>query len=61
MAFFRVTLYEPGPPIDLENTTIAYCEAPDAGELLCVAVDTHGKPVKEYEEITEQVYNENTA
>ena len=59
MAFYRVTLYESAPPPDLENTTVVYCEAPDPAELLCVAFDAHNKPIKEYEEITEEVYNEN--
>ena len=59
MAFYKVTLFNPGPPIDLNDTTVVYCEAPDPGELLPVALDAHGKPVKEYEEVTEAVYNTN--
>ena len=60
MKYYKVTLFNPGPPIDMEDTTVVYCEAPDPGELLTVALDAHGKPVKEYEEITQEVYNENT-
>jgi hypothetical protein len=60
MKYYKVTLFNPGPPIDMEDTTIVYCEAPDPGELLTVALDAHSKPVKEYEEITQEVYNENT-
>ena len=59
MAFYKVTQFNPGPPIDMEDTTVVYCEAPDPGELLIVALDTHSKPVKEWEEVSESVYNAN--
>jgi hypothetical protein len=59
MAFYKVTLFNPGPPIDLDDTTVVYCEAPEPGELLTVALDAHSKPVKEYEEVSESVYNAN--
>jgi len=59
MAFYKTTLFNLGPPIDLEDTTVVYCEAADPGELLIVALDAHAKPVKEYEEVSESVYNSN--
>ena len=59
MKYYKTTLFNPGPPIDMEDTTVVYCEAPDPGELLIVALDTHSKPVKEYEEVTKDVYDSN--
>ena len=59
MAFYKATLFNPGPPIDMEDTTVVYCEAPDPGELLIVALDAHSKPIKEWEEVSESVYNAN--
>lgn len=59
MAFYKVTLFNPGPPMDMDDTTVVYCEAPDPGELLTVALDAHSKPVKEWEEVSESVYNAN--
>ena len=59
MAFYKATLFNVGPPIDMEDTTVVYCEAPEPGELLIVALDTHSKPVKEWEEVSESVYNAN--
>jgi len=60
MAFYRVTLFNPGPPVDLDDTTVVYCEAPDPAELLTVALDAHSKPVKEFDEVTKAVYDANT-
>lgn len=59
MKYYKVTLFNPGPPIDLDDTTVVYCEAPDPGELLTVALDAHDKPVKEYEEVSKDVYDAN--
>lgn len=59
MKYYKVTLFNPGPPINMEDTTVVYCEAPDPGELLIVALDAHDKPVKEYEEVSKDVYDAN--
>tara|TARA_X000001382_G_scaffold127118_1_gene114565 strand:- start:154 stop:336 length:183 start_codon:yes stop_codon:yes gene_type:complete len=59
MKYYKATLFNVGPPIDMEDTTVVYCEAPDPGELLIVALDTHGKPVKTYEEVSKDVYDAN--
>lgn len=59
MKYYRTTLYNPGPPMDLNDTEIVYLSAKDPGDLLPVAMLAYSKPVKEYEEITEEVYNEN--
>lgn len=59
MKYYKTTLYNPGPPIDLDDTTIVYLAAEDPGDLLVVALDAHSKPVKEHEEVSEDVYNSN--
>jgi hypothetical protein len=59
MAFYKVTQFNPGPPIDLDDTNIVYLEAEDGGDLLLVSMSTHSKPVKTYEEVSESVYNAN--
>lgn len=59
MKYYKTTLFNPGPPVDMEDTEVVYLESTDPGELLITAMDTHSKPVKEYEEVTEAVYNEN--
>jgi len=59
MKYYRTTLYNPGPPIDLDDTTIVYVAAEDPGDLLPVALAAHGKPVVNYEEVSEAVYNSN--
>ena len=59
MKYYKTTLYNPGPPIDLDDTTIVYLAAEDPGDLLPVALEVHGKPVKEYEEVSQAVYNSN--
>ena len=57
MKYYKTTVYTPP---DLTDTQIVYLEAPDPAELLCIAMDTHLKPVVEYEEITKDVYEANT-
>ena len=59
MKYYRVTLFNPGPPINLEDTTVVYCQAEDPGDLLIVAMDNHSKPVKDYTEVTQEVFNAN--
>jgi hypothetical protein len=59
MKYYKVTLFNPGPPIDLGDTTVVYCVAPDPAELLPIALDAHGKPVKEYQEVSKDVYDAN--
>lgn len=59
MKYYKTTLFNPGPPIDMDDTEVVYLQSTDPGELLTTALDTHSKPVKEYEEVTEAVYNEN--
>ena len=59
MAFYKVTQFNPGPPINLDDTSIVYLEAEDGGDLLLVSMSTHNKPVKNYEEVSESVYNNN--
>ena len=59
MKYYKVTLFNPGPPQDLEDTEIVYLEAEDPAWVLRNAMDTHSKPVKAYEEVSETVYNEN--
>jgi len=59
MKYFRTTMFSMGPPIDLEDTEVVYMQAVDAGELLPDTLDAHGKPVKDYEEITKSVYDAN--
>tara|TARA_B100001248_G_scaffold83617_1_gene60942 strand:+ start:1077 stop:1259 length:183 start_codon:yes stop_codon:yes gene_type:complete len=60
MKYYKTTLYNPGPPADLEDTEVVYLAAEDPADLLTVAMDAHSKPVKEYEEVSEAIYNENT-
>ncbi len=57
MKYWRTTIYNTNG--DLDDTEVVYLQAIDEGELLPIALDTHGKPVKEFEEITESVYNAN--
>ena len=57
MKYYKTTVYTPP---DLTDTQIVYLEAPDPAELLCIALDTHSKPVLEHEEITKDVYDANT-
>jgi|TARA_A100001011_G_scaffold242018_1_gene250039 hypothetical protein len=59
MKYYKATLFNPGPPIDLEDTTIVYLEAEDSGDLLIVSLDSHNKPVKEWEEVSKDVYDAN--
>ena len=61
--YYKVTLFNPGDgyevPRDYDDTQVVYLEATDVADLLLVAIDTKGKPVKEYEEVTKEVYNAN--
>jgi len=59
MKYWRTTLFEPGPPMDVSNTTIVYCAAEDEAALLPVALDLHSKPVWAMEEVTKEVYDAN--
>ena len=59
MKYWRTTLFEPGPPMDVNNTTVVYCAAEDAGALLPIALDLHSKPVRSMEEVTKAVYDNN--
>ena len=60
MKYYKTTLYNPGPPADIDDTEVVYVAAEDPADLLPTAMDAHSKPVKEYEEVSEAVYNENT-
>jgi hypothetical protein len=57
MKYWRTTIYNTNG--DLDDTEVVYLQAINEGELLLTSLDTHGKPVKEFEEITESVYNAN--
>jgi len=59
MKYYKTILFNPGPPMDLEDTEVVYLEAEDPADLLPVAMDTYSKPVKDYEEVTEAVYTAN--
>ena len=59
MKYYKTTLFNPGPPQDLEDTEVKYLAAEDPGELLLTAMSTYSKPVKEYEEVTKDVYDAN--
>ena len=57
MKYWRTTIYNTNG--DLDDTEVVYCQAEDPGELLMVALDTHSKPVKDYEEVTQAVFDAN--
>ena len=59
MKYYKTTLFNPGPPQDLEDTEIKYLAAEDPALLLTVAMSSYSKPVKEYEEVTKDVYDAN--
>ena len=59
MKYYKVTLFNPGPPIDMADTNIVYLEAKDPADVLLVSMSTHSKPVKEYEEVSKDVYDAN--
>ena len=59
MKYYKTTLFNPGPPQDIEDTEIKYLAAEDPAQLLLVAMSTYSKPVKEYEEVTKDVYDAN--
>jgi hypothetical protein len=59
MKYYKVTQFNPGPPIDLDDTNIVYLAAKDGGDLLLVSMNTHSKPVKEHEEVSKDVYDAN--
>ena len=60
MKYYKVTQFNPGPPMDLEDTNIVYLAAKDPADVLLVSMSTHSKPVKEWEEVTKAVYDSNT-
>jgi hypothetical protein len=59
MKYYKTTLFNQGPPINMEDTEVVYLESTDPAELLTTALDTHSKPVKEWEEVTKDVYDSN--
>lgn len=59
MKYYKTTLFNPGPPQDIEDTEIKYLAAEDPATLLLVAMSTYSKPVKEYEEVTKAVHDAN--
>ncbi len=59
MKYYKTTLFNPGPPQDIEDTEIKYLAAEDPAQLLLVAMSTYSKPVKDYEEVTKDVYDAN--
>ncbi len=59
MKYYKTTLFNQLTSIDLEDTEIVYLESEDPCSLLLIAMDTHSKPVKDYEEVTESVYTSN--
>ena len=59
MKYYEVTLFNPGPPINLDDTEVVYCQAEDKAELLIVALYAHSKPVKECKEVTKSVFDAN--
>ena len=59
MKYYKTTLFNPGPPQDMEDTEIKYLAAETPADLLLVAMSTYSKPVKEYEEVTKDVHDAN--
>lgn len=59
MKYYKATLFNSGPPINLEDTEIVYCQAENEAELLPVALDLYEKPVKECEEVTKSIFDAN--
>ena len=59
MKYYKTTLFNPGPPQDIEDTEIKYLAAEDPAQLLLVGMSTYSKPVKDYEEVTKDVYDAN--
>lgn len=59
MKYYKATLFNSGPPINLEDTEVVYCQAEDEAELLPVALDAYSKPVKDYEEVSKSVFDAN--
>ena len=59
MKYYKTTLFNPGTPQHIEDTEIKYLAAEDPAQLLLVAMSTYSKPVKEYEEVTKDVYDAN--
>ena len=59
MKYWRTTLFEAGPPMDVNNTTIVYCAAENEADLLPIALELHSKPVWAMEEVTKAVYDAN--
>ena len=59
MKYYKATLFNSGPPINLEDTEVVYCQAENEAELLTVALDAHSKSVKDCEEVTQSVFDAN--
>jgi len=59
MKYYKATIYSPGPPADLNDTSEVYIQATHPGEMLIVTMEAHSKPVKDFEEVTKAVYDEN--
>lgn len=61
--YYKATLFNPGDgqdiPMDMTDTEVVYLEAESPSDLLIVAMTTKSKPVKEFEEVSESVYNAN--
>ena len=60
MKYWKATIYNPGPPADMNDTSEVYIQATEPGELLVATMEAHSKPVKEFEEVTKAVYDANT-
>lgn len=56
MKYYQATLLD----TETSENIIVYLRAEDPADLLPVAMDAHNKPVLDYEEISEEVYNANT-
>ena len=59
MKYWKATIYNPGPPADMNDTSEVYVAAEDEGSLLMTTLEAHAKPVKAFEEVTKAVYDNN--
>ena len=59
MKYYEATLFHRGPPMNLDDTEVVFCQAENEAELLTVALDAHSKPVKECKEVTKSVFDAN--
>jgi hypothetical protein len=59
MKYYKVTQFNPGPPMDIDDTNIVYLAAKDPADVLLVSMSTNSKPVKGWEEVSKSVYDEN--